>query len=233
LWTVLQPFYYSGVYAYEGSDGLMMVSRIKLLAIGSIDFTEQSTLNRRRAYFMDVPTGEEKVRVYCTHLTADLSKTAPYPGKFASWEEENRVQAEALIEHANEYNGPVVMAGDFNCSLPSEANGVEGEHQASCQRILAAGFSDPVARDLGQCTYCADNPLLGEGGKDVLLDHLYVKGWAAADVRRVYDTPIAIDGVEEKVPLSDHYGVRARFAPVPPAEEQAAEQDEVAGSDDS
>ena len=230
LWTVLQPFYYSGVYAYEGSDGLMMISRIKPSAMGSIDLSEQSTLNRRGVYYMDVPSGDETARVYCTHLTAELSKTAPYPGKYASWEEENRVQTELLIEHANEYNGPVVMAGDFNCSLPSEANGVQGEHEASCQRILEAGFSDPVASDLGQCTYCADNPLIGGGGKDVLLDHLYVKGWAATDVRRVYDTPLAIDGVEEKVPLSDHYAVQARFAPAPPVDEQAAEEDEAAGS---
>ena len=137
-----------------------------------------------------------------------------------------------MIEQANAFNGPVVMAGDFNCSLPSDAKGVVGEHEASCERILAAGFADPVASEMGECTYCADNALLDDGGKNVLLDHLYVKGWAATEVRRVYDAPLAIEGVEGSVPLSDHYGVRARFAPAPVVAEDVAEEAEPVGSSD-
>jgi endonuclease/exonuclease/phosphatase family metal-dependent hydrolase len=229
LWTVLQPFYYSGVYAYDGSDGLMMVSRTKPVATGSIDFTQQSTLNRRRAYYMDVPVDGQNLRVYCTHLTAELSKTAPYPGKFASWEEENRVQAELLIEHADGFNGPVVMAGDFNCSLPNDSGDIAGEHEGTCRRILAAGFSDPAATDLAQCTYCGDNALLAEGGKNVLLDHLYARGWGASDVRRLYDAPVDVAGVDEAVPLSDHYAIRARFMAPPPPEDEAAQEEDNEG----
>ena len=217
LWTVIQPFSRAGVYAYGGSDGLVLASRLPMRNSGMLDFTEQATLNRRRAYYADVDVAGTDVRVYCTHLTADLSKTAPYPGPFASWEEENETQMELLLEHAANFDGPVVLAGDFNCSLPNADGTVKGEHEASCRSVLNAGYQDLAAESPGACTYCADNGLLADDVEDVLLDHVFVRGWTATAGERIYDDPRSVEGVEQPIPLSDHYGYRARVSP-PPAE---------------
>jgi endonuclease/exonuclease/phosphatase family metal-dependent hydrolase len=153
------------------------------------------------------------VRVYCTHLTADLSKTAPYPGPYASWEAENKVQMGLLLDHAATFEGPVVMAGDFNCSLSDEEADVVGEHEASCQSVHDAGYQDPATETLAMCTYCTDNSLVGDDEEDVLLDHIFIRGWEGTGGRRIYDNVVAVSGVDEAVPLSDHYGFAVRVHP--------------------
>jgi len=215
LWTVLRPCRKAGVFAYEGSDGLVLVSKLPLENTGMVDFTEKSTLNRRRALFADVKTGDTTTRVYCTHLTADLDGTAPYPGPFESWNAENLVQVDELIAHADAFDGPTVLMGDFNCSLPNEEAGIHGESDASCQAFLDAGFSDPVT-DLNQCTYCTPNTLVGEdGGPNVLLDHTFIKGWAGQDGQRTYEGTVGLGDLGQ-VSLSDHYGYAVSLAPIPP-----------------
>jgi len=153
--------------------------------------------------------------VYCTHLTADLSKTAPYPGPYASWEAENKVQVGLLLDHAATFEGPVVMAGDFNCSLANKEAGVVGEHEASCRSVLDAGYQDPAAETLAMCTYCGDNALVGDDEEDVLLDHIFIREWEGSAGRRVYDNVVEVPGVDEAVPLSDHYGFAVRVHPRP------------------
>lgn len=214
LWTVVRPIRKAGVFAYEGSDGLVMVSKLPLENQGMVDFTDKSTLNRRRALFADVKTGDTTTRVYCTHLTADLDGIAPYPGPFSSWNEENLTQVNELIEHANAFDGPAVLMGDFNCSLPDAESGVAGESDASCQAFLDAGYSDPIM-DLHQCTYCETNSLVGEdSGGDKLLDHAFIKGWEGKSGARAYDQPVSLEIGEHN--LSDHFGYAVSLGPIPP-----------------
>ena len=213
LWTVVRPIRKAGVFAYDGSDGLVMVSKYPLANTGMVDFTDKSTLNRRRALYADVQTGDTTTRVYCTHLTADLDGIAPYPGPFASWNDENLNQVNELIEHANAFAGPAVLLGDFNCSLPDEQSGVKGESDASCQAFLDAGFSDPIM-DLHDCTYCEGNTLVGQdSGGDKLLDHAFIKGWQGQDGARTYDGTATIAAGEHS--LSDHYGYAVSLGPIP------------------
>ncbi len=213
LWTVIRPFRKAGVFSYGGSDGLVLASRVPLEDAGVLDFTDVSTLNRRRALYADVKTGEATTRVYCMHLTADLDGTAPYPGEFESWNAENLAQVERLLEHAEAFGGPTVLMGDFNCSLEDKEAGLHAESAASCQAVLDAGWSDPVM-DLHQCTYCASNTLVGDA-PDVLLDHAFVRGWASQDGSLRYDGTVPIEGLGD-VSLSDHYGYGLSLVPIPP-----------------
>lgn len=214
LWTVVRPIRKAGVFSYGGSDGLVVASRVPLEETGVLDFTDLSTLNRRRALYADVKTGDVTTRVYCMHLTADLDGVAPYPGDFESWNAENLAQIERLLEHAGAFEGPTVLMGDFNCSIEDTDAGIHGESAASCQAVLDAGWSDPIL-ELDQCTYCASNSLIEDDAHDVLLDHAFVKGWATTDDSRRYDGTVPLEGLGD-VSLSDHYGYGVSLIPIPP-----------------
>lgn len=213
LWTVVRPIRKAGVFSYDGSDGLVLASRVPLENAGMIDFTDISTLNRRRALYADVLAGDATTRVYCMHLTADLDGVAPYPGDFEGWNAENLAQVERLIEHASAFEGPTVLMGDFNCSLEDSAAGIHAESAASCQALLDAGWSDPIL-DTHACTYCESNTLV-DNGPDVLLDHAFVKGWASQDGSRRYDGTVTLEGLGDQS-LSDHYGYGVSLIPIPP-----------------
>ncbi len=46
---LLNPFYRSGLYAYRGSNGLVLLSKLPLQEKKIIDLSDISTLNRRQA----------------------------------------------------------------------------------------------------------------------------------------------------------------------------------------
>ncbi|MEL6346909.1 MAG: endonuclease/exonuclease/phosphatase family protein [Myxococcota bacterium] len=219
LWTVIRPIRKANVYAYEGSDGLMIFSQRPLDNAGEVDFTDIATLNRRRALFADVTLSEETVRIYCTHLSANLDQTAPYPGPFESWEEENLHQALRLIEHAQDFDGPVIIAGDFNTGPAGP--GLTEELPRSHAALVAARLMDP-AQDVGECTFCADNDLTSDQTSDKLIDHIYIRELSAANGARTRDEAITLaDGSQTH--LSDHFGyaVTITLPTEPPPQEEA------------
>lgn len=216
LWNVVRPTRKTGLFAYGGSDGLLMVSRRPLLDSETIDFTDISTLNRRRAIVANVPIGDTTVAVACTHLTADLSTIAPYPGPFDGWGPENRAQVDRLLERM-QGDGPAVLMGDFNCGLPDDSLGLIGELADSCSALEAAGYEDPSRTIWPACTWCADNTInaAGEGEHtNALIDHVYLRGLVAVDGGVTYDqvVPIKIGREHVQSSLSDHYGYRMTVA---------------------
>jgi len=212
LWTVIRPIRKAGIYAYNGSDGLMMLSREPLLDSGTLDFSDIATLNRRRALYGTVDVGGEPTRVYCTHLSANLDEAAPYPGPFDSWSAENRAQTERLLAHAGDFEGAAALTGDFNCSFDGELYDAEAE--ASCALVVETGYADPASEDGSGCTYCDANSLTAGDGGDRLLDHIFVRGLAGDDGAVGRDELVTLaDGVESN--LSDHYGYALRLSPDP------------------
>ena len=204
IWTVMRPIRRANLFAYGGSDGLMMLSRVPLQNTGVVDFTDISTLNRRRALHADVSLDGQTVRLYCTHLTAMLDNVAPYPGSFDSWGAENSAQVDRLLQHATGHEGPVAILGDVNTGPALPAANIQAEAPDSHAQFVHAGYADPVL-DLQQCTYCADNALLDEGASNVVLDHIFVRGLSGQDGRRTRDDITSlVDGTA--VHLSDHYG---------------------------
>jgi hypothetical protein len=102
--------------------------------------------------------------------------------------------------------------GDFNHG-PARG-GFEAELPESHQRVLAAGYDDPVATlEPPQCTFCAANLLQeGQGAGGEIIDHVYLKlaSGEVQDAAIVFDEPVRVtsaDGQPLDVNLSDHYGV--------------------------
>ena len=101
-----------GSYAYEGRNGLLLLSRFPLSRTAFVKF--DSYLNVRVALHAVVaPAGIDPVDVFCTHLTADLAPDVKYAGTYASWGEEQGAQATALV--AWEVTGLTFVSFIPNC----------------------------------------------------------------------------------------------------------------------
>jgi len=229
--SVTQP---TGKFAYEGSLGLLLVSRYELHNTEFQDFIDNSSINHRGALYAEITVGDQTHVIGCTHPTANLSATINYPesGNFASWEAENYFMQQQMIAFVNNKAGtnPIYFAGDFNCSIANASNEVDADFADSCQLWLDDGFADPAAEQLG-CSFCSEENLIlnpqqvagGGGGEgDTLLDHVFVKNVEntnAISADRVFDEPVEIEALDpeqelsiEDAPLlvhpSDHFGVQ-------------------------
>ncbi len=222
--TVTQP---AGLFAYDGALGLMLASKYELRAREFQDFIDDSSTNHRGALYAEIEVNKQTHVVACTHPTANLDGTIPYPGsgKHGSWAGENRFMQQQMIAYANNKAGdnPIFFAGDFNCSIANASNGVEGDFAGNCQLWLDDGFVDPAAEQL-PCTFCNDENLILEmegGSGDFLLDHVFVKNLDRTNAivaERVFDDPVSIEALvppaelqPEDSPMmthpSDHFGV--------------------------
>jgi endonuclease/exonuclease/phosphatase family metal-dependent hydrolase len=224
--AVTQP---AGKFAFGGALGLVLASKYPLEAREFQDFIEDSTSNHRGALYAEINLNKQTHVVGCTHPTANLSIEYPTSGKHVSWEGENRFMQQQMIAFANAKagNNPIYFGGDFNCSIASAANGVDGEFADNCQLWLDNGFVDPAAQQL-PCTFCYEENLLlqpdGAAG-GTLLDHVFVKNLgdtSSARARRIFDQPVSIeaqDPVSELKPEdspqlthpSDHFGVEVQI----------------------
>jgi endonuclease/exonuclease/phosphatase family metal-dependent hydrolase len=194
-----------------------------------LDFTDISTLNRRRALHAEVSVDGQDVRLYCTHLTAMLDNVAPYPGRFDSWGLENGAQVERLLEHARQHEGPVAILGDMNTGPALPEQGIHAEYPESHARFLTEGYADPIVA-LGQCTYCAENTLIEDEAPSVLLDHAFVKGLSHQEGQRTRDTETQLpDGAP--VNLSDHFGYAVTLS-IPAPVDDAPEPPDASAEED-
>jgi len=215
----------AALFAFDGSNGLLLLSRYPLQDTQFIDFVDKSTTNHRVALFATIEIDGKHHILGCTHLTANL-KDVPYTGSFSSWEEENYSQAADIISfHKKTYSygtfNPhlIYLAGDFNCSMANNATGVIGDFEDSCQQFRDAGYFSPGMDKLG-CSFCEDNLLnmsKGEGEGNLLLDHVFIKYPLDTDlptqVETVFNNVIEVETSEGKqdANLSDHFGVRVRI----------------------
>lgn len=201
--TILNPFARAGLFAYKGSDGLMLFSRYPIKEKSLEDYSSISTLNRRRALKATLDVDGKDLTVYCAHLSADLSRTVPYTGKFESWASENEAQVTSLMNAASATTNQTIVMGDFNCGFA--AAGVDPELETNCQALKQPEFTSVVT---SECTFCQENLLNSEENKSVAIDHILVKGVELLESRVHFKTPIELkDG--ERTNLSDHYGVSA------------------------
>jgi len=222
--TVTQP---AGKFTYDGALGLILASRHELQQREFQDFIEDSSTSHRGALYAEINVNEQSHVVGCTHSTANLSATIPYPesGKHGSWEGENRFMQEQMIAYVNDKAGdkPIFFGGDFNCSIANASNGVDAEFPANCQLWLDDGFVDAAAEQL-PCTFCNDENLIlqqGSGTDNTLLDHVFVKNLETSDsivADRIFDDPVSIEALDppselqpEDSPMmthpSDHFAV--------------------------
>jgi len=205
---LINPFYRAGLFAYKGSNGLMLLSKLPLKNKSVIDFSDISTLNRRQALVADIEYNGKDVQVACTHLAADLN--VPYTGVSRNWGDENYNQILRLLDHTVIRENSIVL-GDFNCGAADEEAGLDSELADSCE-LLDQHFSDPV-KDTRLCTYCSTNSInqVDNSKTNSLIDHIYLKGLKASSAKRVYDQKVEIQlkkGETEMSHLSDHFGMQ-------------------------
>lgn len=205
---LLNPLWRAGQFAYKGSNGLMLFSKHPLEKKRYIDMKEISTLNRRSALEAQVEIGGKKITVMCTHLSADLTGTAPYAGGFDSWAEENSKQIDFLLNEINKSVLPTVLMGDFNCGSADPMANLSGELDQNCEKFSDWGFLDPLKEETRECTFCEENLLNDEGSKSVAIDHVFLKYLTPVSGRVLFKSPIEIETKEGKktTNLSDHYG---------------------------
>jgi endonuclease/exonuclease/phosphatase family metal-dependent hydrolase len=204
----------SGTYAYDGSFGIGLLTASPMADKDSI--VMDSNLTRRGVLYGRMSDEEfGDVHLFCTHLSPVFS-SVPFPGD-GSWEQEQIDQIEALLAFVGEKVGegePVLVLGDLNTG--PAAGGVAAEQPEHYARFEAAGFLNPyTAGDAAECTFCADNLLVG-GGADHedsgIIDHVLVRGLdtgasyqAARFMTETID--IEVDGETVTTQYSDHYGV--------------------------
>lgn len=206
---LLNPFWRTGLFAYKGSNGLMLFSKYPLEDRRYVDFKDISTLNRRSALQAIVNVKGEKIQVMCTHLTADLSATVPYTGNFADWGAENMEQMYRILQTANHKLYPTVVMGDFNCGFADPLAGIADELPGSCQQALDWGYSSPLT-GMGECTFCQDNLLNTDEEKSVAIDHVFLKDLEAKSSKVLFKQKVKIKTKDEgwvTTQLSDHYGL--------------------------
>ncbi len=203
-----------GSYAYDGANGVVLLSRWPLTDTAHLDF-ESTEFNRRGALFARAtkPDGTT-LAVTCTHLTADLSGSIPYQGTYGSYAEEQADQIGRLITFAEDKADdaePILIMGDLNTG-PAVGTDVVAELADNWALFGAAGYTDAFSDSADAvCTYCASNPL-NDGGDSVLLDHVLAKGWpegltwAGTRVLDGTETLSTSDG-DLDLPASDHYGL--------------------------
>lgn len=200
------------LYANEGRNGIMLLSRTKP---ESISFTPFDTHVVKRGVIRADIAGYQ---VQCTHMTADLG-VVPYPadGKYGSWKGEHAAQVKLMSDQAGTRRR-TVMLGDLNAGPAS--TGVDGELPENYSSLTAAGYVDTWTSGQ-QCTYCQENPLVCSrpggcpGGLSSRLDHVLLKNFDASikmNFERVNERAITIkdsDGRTHDSRLSDHFGLGA------------------------
>ncbi|VDH94993.1 Hypothetical predicted protein [Mytilus galloprovincialis] len=148
----------------------------------------------------------EKVgRIGCTHFTAlmPFSYVDPVvPPLFSSFEEENLNNTLQILDYfkfAKQY----ILMGDFNQS-PLRAN-VTPTFSDNYNVLRANGLSDPYVDNGGLPTFGRGNPLSIFQDRNLILDHIFHKGFDYISSKRVFDKFIGVKG--QSIPLSDHFGV--------------------------
>ncbi len=178
------------------------------------------------------------VDLYCTHLSPYFSDTFyyPYTGQFGAgddngWIAEQALQAKQLVAWVSAASGTkrAIIMGDFNATPEDKAHGIGDPGDGGTllpaygAKTLAmlSGYQEAInASYVPTCTFCVANHNT-DGEQNSWIDHIYLAGFPAASTvsaSRTFDTDVvdgmrrAADGqhnVAGKVPLSDHYGVRA------------------------
>jgi endonuclease/exonuclease/phosphatase family metal-dependent hydrolase len=200
-------------YSYGGHNGLLMLSKHEMT---NTEFISLDSAVVQRAVLhasVDIPEFGS-ADVYCTHLQADLSGSLTYPtdGMFASYEEEQAAQIDAINDYIDQtaQTDNVVLMGDMNTG--PAVGGLSASFPDNYAKFGAAGFSNAYA-DQGEpeCTYCGSNTL-NSGDSQIAIDHVLTNFTTEVDVAgtvRVLDETqtITTDEGDLEMNLSDHYGV--------------------------
>lgn len=219
--STINPSEPAGVFAYDGENGLLLLSKRPFSDVAYLDMSDISTLTKRGAIKVAIDSGGEKQQVVCTHLGANLEKIVPYMGEHTSWDVENGLQFLELSKYLSNEEGATYVLGDMNCGFDYPDKNLAGDFSKNCQTLIDLGFQDPFPKkqrgedkaESNSCSFCSSNLLNKEHGdvveSDLLIDHIYVKNATVLESVITHDRPVGIlvDGSNKQVHLSDHYAI--------------------------
>lgn len=214
LYNIFNPFKYAGLFAYDGSDGIMLLSKYPIEKKENLNWDNLSTLNRRNVLLANIKIREKDYQVACTHLTANLGKSVPYVGKKISFENENSNQIDEILNKVKQTSLTTILMGDFNCSIKIDRAGVDPDFEKNCQKIFKK-YSSPVLKINPQCTFCKKNLINASSLEgNLMIDHIFLKGSEPKKVDIVFKEIITIKDNDKEVQtqLSDHYGVSVHIS---------------------
>ena len=226
-----------GGLAYKGQSGILMLSRVPLS--GAEQFVLPGTWTRRTVAKATAKLANSaEVDLYCTHLSPYFSDPTfyPYTGQFGAgddngWIAEQALQGKQLVSWVSSKSGTkrAIVMGDLNATPEDKAHGIGDPGDAGKllpaygAKTLAvlASFQEAVSASyVPSCTFCVANHNT-DGDQNSWIDHIFLSSFAPASTvsaKRTFDEDI-VDGMRRaddgshtvagKVPLSDHYGVRA------------------------
>jgi endonuclease/exonuclease/phosphatase family metal-dependent hydrolase len=210
LWNILNPIKPADLFTYDSGTGVMIISKYPFVKKEVLDLTENSTLNRRAVLAVDIQPKEfsTPISIYCTHLTANFETSVPYSGKYKSWQDENSGQIDLVLKTIKNNPNPSLLLGDFNCSKTNKQADIDDDWQANCQHL--ATEMEEIELQFPKCSFCKNNVLTDNEPKNLLLDHIYVRGlsYNLAEISLNGPYPITMNNQKiELKPLSDHYAV--------------------------
>lgn len=219
--------------AFGGQNGLLILSRFPLEDTGA--WVLPGTWNRRAVLRAKaVPATGTPFHVFCTHLTEIYNLPAyPYTGVYGEgqtggkgWENEQLLQAHKLIAHVSSVagaEGAAVILGGFAAGPQLVEYAIEPVGSAAWD-LLSTRFDEAlVPNHVAGCTFCTngENPLAIRA-PSAWVDHVLLQGIALdrviASARVLTDAVVSPpdatdaggpDAAGTRVPLSDHYGMRA------------------------
>ena len=200
----------SGLFAYEGSNGLMLLSKYPLLKASLLDLSPLSTLIKRGALVAEIQVKEKRHKVMCTHLAANLSGRVPYLGVSGGWAEENKAQLAFLLKEALDSALPTLLMGDLNCGLGYQKFSLDPNFESSCRLIESSDFTNHLAESGPECTHCSSNTFNRMKNKNTFIDHIYVRGASVRSSQVIFKEQVTVktkDKDEVLTHLSDHFGV--------------------------
>ncbi len=205
----------SSGFTAHGHNGVLLLSRTPFSALGHLELPG-ALVKRVVLHARVVLEALGEVDVFATHLAADLSYKIAYPGgEFASFEQEHAAQVEHLLAYIDQRvgSGFAVIMGDLNCG-PSKGD-IVGELESNYNRLVEAGFFNPYVDPQAspRATYSSENTLNKPGKAEKVIDHVLIRGPRAVEVLeavRIMDetAPIVVEGEQQALHLSDHYGLR-------------------------
>jgi endonuclease/exonuclease/phosphatase family metal-dependent hydrolase len=211
MYVLFEPFIRPGMFAYNGANGLLMLSKKPLQNKRFIDWKKESTLNHRGALVADINLENRKISVACTHLTANLENSIPYTGTYEGWESENLIQTNDLIKRSEDKDA--IFMGDFNCSVANSSTGVESEFEQNCKQFSINNYEDPMTDlEMGP-TFSLDNSLVEPTEHNLSLDHIFYKNMELVSSDILFQKRVLLDDGKKSVEsnISDHFAFRVRL----------------------
>jgi endonuclease/exonuclease/phosphatase (EEP) superfamily protein YafD len=114
------PFYFLGYRKNVEKSTQVILSKFPIINKGYVDFAN----TRNNAMFIDVSYNNEKIRIYNLHLESfrtttihQLNNPNSYPPlikRIREAEKTRKAQSELVKNHIDEFNGKVIICGDFN-----------------------------------------------------------------------------------------------------------------------